>query len=415
MDTLSIYIHVPFCSKRCTYCDFNTYSGLESLIPEYVDSIINEINIIAGEWGSPPAVHSIYFGGGTPSLLSPQMIFRILSAIELVFDLTFKHEISLEANPGTLSLSYLKGIKTVGVNRLSLGVQSSHPEELKLLGRQHDTFDVLNSTKWIRQAGFDNLSLDLIFGLPGRVESKWKRTLNFATHLNPEHFSLYALSIEEGTPMHTWWSRGLVSDTDQDMAADMYEIAQDHLTLAGYIQYEISNWTRKNVELEPIINHSERESDFSGPIRIISEFECLHNLQYWRNLPYLGLGAGAHGYIWGYRTINFRSPTTYINNLISYTGLSRSHSFPRTPGTSDLIRVNQETEMRETMMMGLRLTEEGVSNLRFQRRFGCSLMETFSEEIEKLVKLDLLTWRGETLKLTAKGRLLGNQVFMEFV
>ena len=256
MDTIGIYIHVPFCGKRCTYCDFNTYAGIESLIPDYVDSLINEINIIAEEWEFTPAVHSIYFGGGTPSLLSSKMVFRILSAIDLAFDFTLVPEISLEANPGTLNLSYLRELKAVGVNRLSLGVQSFQPQELILLGRQHDPLDVLNAIKWIRQAGFDNLSLDLIFGLPGQVESKWKKTLDFATTLNPDHLSIYALSIEDGTPLHYWWSRGLVSNPDQDIAADMYEIAQDELTISGYVQYEISNWARNTLERKPLKDRS---------------------------------------------------------------------------------------------------------------------------------------------------------------
>jgi len=415
MDNLSIYVHIPFCRKRCTYCDFNTYAGIESKIPAYVDSLINEINIFAEEWDVAPPVHSIYFGGGTPSLLSPQMVFRVLSAIESVFGLTHFSEISLEANPGTLSLSFLKEIKAVGVNRLSLGVQSSQPEELRLLGRQHTVVDVLNSIQWIRQAGFENLSLDLIFGLPGQTVSTWKSTLDFAANLNPEHLSLYGLTIEDGTPMHDWWSRGLVSDPDPDTAADMYEIAQDQLAQAGFVQYEISNWAKSNVEKAPLKNCSEHESDFSKPIRTLADFRCLHNLQYWRNLPYLGLGAGAHGYIGGYRTINHLSPKTYISCLSSNEMFSRSHVLPGTPGTSELIRIDHQTEMRETMMMGLRLTGEGVSNKRFQERFGCSLMDTFCDEIIKLVDLDLLTWCGETLKLTAKGRFLGNRVFMEFI
>ena len=193
------------------------------------------------------------------------------------------------------------------------------------------------------------------------------------------------------------------------------KLPKDQLSQAGFVQYEISNWARNSLEKSPINQCSEHERDYSMPIRTISDYECLHNLQYWRNLPYLGFGAGAHGHIGGYRTINHYSPKTYIHNLSSSEMISRSHLFPRTPGTSDLIQVDRLTEMRETMMMGLRLTGEGVSNKRFQERFGFTLMDTFCDEIKKLVKLDLLTWRDETLRLTTRGRLLGNQVFMEFV
>lgn len=285
MTPYSIYLHIPFCTHRCGYCDFNTYAGLESLMPAYTRALCAEIELAGQAAGElPPAgrsspAHTIFFGGGTPSLLPSGQVERILDALERSFDLQPGCEISMEANPGTLSQEYLHDLRRIGVNRLSLGVQSAHPGELRLLERIHDYGDVTRSVSWARQAGFDNLNLDLIFGLPEQTLETWQRTLELALGLAPEHLSMYALTLEHGTPFGAWARRGLLSTPDPDLAADMYEWASDQLAQAGYQQYEISNWAR---------------CDSAGNL-----LACRHNLQYWRNLPYLGLGAGAHGYAAG--------------------------------------------------------------------------------------------------------------------
>jgi len=410
MTPHSIYLHIPFCQHRCNYCDFNTYAGLEKFIPGYVDALIKEIQILAAGLGQPRSVHTIYFGGGTPSLLPAHAFEKILQTLDAAFDLETPIEISLEANPGTLSLPYLRALKEIGFNRISLGMQSAHPDELVFLERLHDYVDVVEAVKWARQARFDNLSLDLIFGLPEQQIDVWRDTLDLALRLNPEHFSLYALTIEHGTPLGHWADRGLIPEPDPDMAADMYELACETLSGAGYVQYEISNWAYSSSVERGASSEclSTLHASRSTPL-----FACHHNLQYWRNQPYLGLGAGAHGFVDGTRTESVLSPRAYIQRLTEIN--SSSPPFPRTPATTQANRIDKDTEMRETMLMGLRLTRAGVSDERFRTRFGISINEVFGDEISELVKWGLLEWVGEILRLTPRGRLLGNQVFMHFV
>ena len=389
MTPYSVYVHIPFCIRRCSYCDFNTTVGTESAIPAYIDALCKEIQSLAASTDKVIPVHTLYFGGGTPSLLLPSEIERILKAVDDYYDLSQNQEISLEANPGTLAKTNLTQLKTLGVNRLSLGMQSANPEELVLLGRRHSVHDSIQAINWARQAEYKNLSLDLIFGLPGQFITTWEKTINLALGLDPNHFSIYGLSIEDRTPMKDWVSHGLIANPDQDLAADMYELACDLLENEGYKQYEISNWSKP-------------------------QFECHHNLQYWRNLPYLGFGAGAHGYVPGFRTINVESLGRYIQRFGSRDKLPVT-GFPSTPATKELVPIDRDIEMRETLMMGLRLTREGVSENQFQLRFGQSLRDRFGLEISKLVDWDLLEWCEDILRLTPNGRLLGNQVFQSFV
>ncbi len=387
----SLYLHIPFCRHRCAYCDFNTYAGLEDLIPAYTRALCAEIHWLGEAAAKRLPVHTIFLGGGTPSLLPVEALEAILRAAQDRFSWDPDIEITLEANPGALSLEYLRAIRSTGINRLSLGMQSSHPEELHFLERQHDFVDVIEAVKWARQAGFDNLSLDLIYGLPGQSLASWETSLKRALALHPEHLSLYALSLEHGTPMGGWVKRGLISLPDSDLAADMYELASERLATNGYQQYEISNWA----------------SHRNGRVQV-----CRHNVQYWRNLPYLGLGAGAHGFVAGYRTVNVRAPNAYIQRL---SAPDHAPPFPRTPATSEARPLDRQTEMRETMMMGLRLTREGVVEAAFRQRFHTSLREAFGKEINSLVNAGLLEWSQEAIRLTKRGRLLGNQVFMAFV
>ena len=412
----SLYLHIPFCIHRCGYCDFNTYAGLEALIPGYVTALCSEIDWLAAHAPHPLEVHTVFFGGGTPSLLPASQVERILETVERAFALQPGAEITLEANPGTLSLEHLRLLHSLGVNRLSLGVQSAHPAELRLLERGHDYPDVIRSVTWARQAGFDNLNLDLIFGLPEQALETWQHTLELALGLQPEHFSLYALSLEHGTPFGRWAGRGLLSTPDPDAAAEMYEWASDRLEQAGYTQYEISNWASTAPD---------------GGL-----LACRHNLQYWRNLPYLGFGAGAHGYAGGLRTANVLSPRSYIdrfhlrreepsdnvpiNDTDDLPSDASPMQFPHTPATQTAQPIDRTAEIGETMMMGLRLVQEGVPGRRFSERFDQTLEQVFDPQIDRLRDLGLLEWavndQGEpTLRLTHKGRLVGNQVFVEFI
>ena len=269
-----------------------------------------------------------------------------------------------------------------------------------MLERAHDFFDVIESVKWARQAGFDNLNLDLIYGLPEQTLVRWQNTVKRIVDLNPEHISMYALTLEHGTPFGRWSAKGLLPTPSPDLAADMYEWADEFLSANGYVQYEISNWARS----------IERST-----LNVQPTFACKHNLQYWHNLPYLGLGAGAHGYANGYRYSNFLRIKTYIERLANYQLPITNYQFPLTPATVNHHRQTRQDDMSEFMMTGLRLTREGISSAEFESRFGARLDEVYGKDIEELTRLGLLERQAERLCLTRRGRLLGNQVFMRFV
>jgi oxygen-independent coproporphyrinogen-3 oxidase len=406
---LSIYLHIPFCVHRCAYCDFNTYAGQESLIPAYVDSLLREINFIRQSITSYQLpISTIFFGGGTPSLLSGPQLASIMDALRTAFAFSPDLEATIEANPGTTSPDFLHQIYAAGINRLSFGVQSANVDELRMLERAHDFFDVIQSVKWARQAGFDNLNLDLIYGLPEQTLASWQTTLKRIIDLHPEHISAYALTLEHGTPFGRWSQRGLLPLPDPDLAADMYEFAEEFLAAHGYIHYEISNWARANSEFR-IQN---------------SEFMCRHNLQYWHSLPYLGLGAGAHGYAGGYRYSNVLRIKTYIERLANLQLPITNYQFPLPPATVNQHKQTPRDDMGEYMLNNLRLLIEGVSEEDFKSRFGRELMDVYPQEIEDLLRLNLLeripieshsNLTFYALRLTPSTRLVSNQVFMRFV
>lgn len=404
MPPISLYIHIPFCAQRCSYCDFNTYAGLNSLIPEYVDSLCREIRLVSQNSEEPLHIHTIYFGGGTPSLLNEIQIEKIFECCTVNFNLLPELEVSFEANPGTLSQPYLRNLHRMGINRLSLGVQSSHPAELQLLGRIHSYPEVLRCFAWARTAGFENINLDLIFGLPDQKIQNWEQTLRLAAGLKSEHLSLYSLTVEESTPLGRWVKLGLLPLPDPDMAADMYELASDFLESDGFLHYEISNWAHGM--------DSDASSRFSPP-----EFASRHNLQYWHNNPYIGIGAGAHGYIQGCRTENVAFPAEYIKRLAA--PLEAWSTFPGTPATHVLNPIDRAAEIGETMIMGLRLLREGISAQKFKERFGTGLESLFGDQIAQLQHLSLIE-RIEhesdcVVRLSKRGHLLANQVFIEFI
>jgi oxygen-independent coproporphyrinogen-3 oxidase len=404
MTEFSLYLHIPFCSHRCAYCDFNTYAGQQALLPSYLDALQNEIRYLRAAAGERFPVTTIFFGGGTPSLLSGPQVASVMEALRAAFDISPIVEATLEANPGTVSPETLSAYRAAGLNRLSFGVQSAHPEELRMLERTHDFFAVIQSVKWARQAGFTNINLDVIYGLPQQSLDSWKVTLQRIVDLHPEHISAYALTLEHGTPFGRWAERGLLPLPDPDLAAEMYEWASEFLTANGYVQYEISNWARHDDT--PLAAHQ------------TPAFACRHNLQYWRDLPYLGVGAGAHGYAGGYRYSNVLRIKTYIERLRLPPG-SPALNFPLTPATVNAHRQTLQDEMSDFMITTLRLTREGLSPAEFQRRFGRTLKEVYGREIEELVGWGLLEWDDEegesVLRLSQRGRLLGNQVFLRFV
>jgi len=415
----SIYLHIPFCSHRCAYCDFNTYAGQEDLIPAYVDALIHEIKFIGRQLSNFPTfnVPTIFFGGGTPSLLSGLQLASIMDALRSAFTFSSNLEATIEANPGTTSPEFLNQIYDAGINRISFGVQSANPEELRALERAHDFFDVIRSVKWARQAGFDNLNLDLIYGLPEQTLASWKSTLQRIADLHPEHISAYALTLEHGTPFGRWSAKGLLPLPDPDLAAEMYEWADEFLSANGYVQYEISNWAKQVEDQKSKAEHAAFDLQPSTP-----SFACKHNLQYWRSLPYLGLGAGAHGYVNDIRYSNALRIKTYIERLTA-NSQPQTANFPLTPAVVNRHRQTERDDMNEYMLNNLRLVIEGVSENDFKFRFGRDVMEVYPKEIEDLLQLGLLERApsgspGETtyvLRLARSARFVSNQVFMRFV
>jgi oxygen-independent coproporphyrinogen-3 oxidase len=396
MHPFSIYIHIPFCEKRCNYCDFNTYAGVLDRLPRYIDALCQEIAAVAKTGQENMPVHTVYFGGGTPSLAPADSLARILSAVRENYELAPQAEITLEANPGTLSLRYLRELRRTGVNRLSIGMQSASNKELSLLGRIHRFKDVRQSLDWARAAGFDNLNLDLIYGLPYQTLKQWEANLNAALRLQPQHLSLYALTLEPHVPMARQITAGNLPCLDDDLSADMYEMAAQLLEKAGFAQYEISNW-------------SLAKKGTGEPAR---DLRSQHNLQYWLNLPYLGFGAGAHGFAAGIRTENLSRINAYIERCAS----AQANEFPRGPALKTAVRIDRRREMQETMMMGLRLNQ-GVNPAEFQSRFGVDCHQVFGREIDRMIKLELLEENPPdgSIKLTRKGRFLSNVVFRGFV
>jgi oxygen-independent coproporphyrinogen-3 oxidase len=415
-QNLSLYLSLPFCRVRCAYCDFNTYAGLDDLMAPYARALATEIRMVgvgARENGCR-AAHTIFFGGGTPSLLPLELYAEIFAALREAFALTPDCEITLEANPGTVEKHYLEGLRALGVNRLSFGVQSTHPSELQLLDRLHSFDDVVRAVRWARAAGFDprsnGVNLDLIFGIPHQTMAMWRETLARALALQPDHLSCYALSLEHGTPMRAWVYRGLLPTPDPDLAADMYEWASETLEAHGFVQYEISNWARCQ-KSEVRSQKSEGIPSDLRPLTSNLQHACRHNLQYWRNLPYLGFGAGAHGCAEGYRYSNVLSPAAYIERVER----GGEATFPFSPALAEAIPVTREDEMGETMMLGMRLVGEGVVSAEFEQRFGLTLEARYGKELRELQQLGLIEWDGERTRLTKRGRLLGNRVFREFV
>ena len=384
---LGLYIHIPFCHAKCAYCDFNSYSGLEGLIPQYIEALEAEAQFWAVSRGRL-SLATVYFGGGTPSLLRGDQLARIIEACRNSFDLAPGAEITLEANPDSISEALLTGLRLVGINRLSLGVQSFEPGWLRLLGRLHSAEQAKEAFRIARRAGFSNINLDLMYGLPGQSLEAWSQDLKQALELAPEHLSLYPLTLEEDTPLGKAVALGQVSLPDSDLVADQYLRAKELLAEAGYEHYEISNWAR--------------------PGR-----GCRHNQLYWKNLPYLGLGAGAHSSLEGYRFHNVTTPEQYIQAWKVNSPLIQNRgSFPAS--IEGLEAISRELEMAETMILGLRLVA-GVGLEDFWQRFGIDATSLYKEEIEELIGLGLLEAEGSRLRLTQRGRLLGNEVFLRFL
>ena len=404
---LGLYVHVPFCRFKCYYCDFNTYAGIESLIPPYVDALCTEIR----RWGTAldsgtekPRLSSIFFGGGTPSLVPPAHMRQIFEAVRDSFEILAGAEITMEANPESVDAAAMRERRSMGVNRVSIGAQSFDDNQLRLLGRLHDSSGINASFRELRNAGFDNLSVDLMYGLPDQSMDHWSDSLDRALKLEPEHLSLYALTVEERTPFHRWIEiDGTIPTPDVDIAADMYEMASKRLETSGYRQYEISNWA-------------------------LPGRESRHNLMYWQSGPFVGVGPGAHSFLGHARFSVDAHPREYVSHVaelerrqstkLDWPNLRRFESVEDIRGIAPISGFDpytEEMEQRETLILGLRLNA-GVSETDYEHRFGSKPTELFGPILDDAMGAGLLErTKRDRLKLTPRGRLLANEVFVGLV
>lgn len=390
-DLVSLYLHIPFCTYRCSYCDFNTYTTLGNVQGEYAAALAKEVELVGRSSSTKKKINTIFFGGGTPSVMALADLEKILDSVDRHFVWRSGQEVTLEANPETIDLAYMQGLRSLGINRISFGAQSALAADLQVLGREHDFQTVVRAVDLARQAGINNLSIDLIYGVPGQTVQSVEKTLDAVLPLNLSHLSLYCLTVEPGTPLHRDVNSGRISPPDPDLAADQYDAVSERLDKAGFDHYEISNWSKDDLDSE-------------------------HNLAYWYNAEYLGLGAGAHGHAGGVRYHVVRRPRTYIKRMSRMNDdVQHGKLYPLSPAVADSYPIPEDEEMADTIIMGLRLLKEGLNTTKFEQRFGRSIYQVYGETLKELVELELLTWQGETLFLTEKGRFISNQVFHRFI
>jgi oxygen-independent coproporphyrinogen-3 oxidase len=368
-------------------------------------------------------------------VLAEAQLAQLFGALHANFDLAPDCEITCEANPGTVDQAKFGALRRLGVNRLSMGVQSFQPQELSFLGRIHDVADVYNAFDAARRAGFANINLDFIFGLPHQEQAAWEHTLDQALQLGPEHLSLYSLIVEPDTPLNHWVQVGKVDAPDDDLAADLYEVAMARLEAAGYDQYEVSNWARRltgagTAGEPPASGAAANGVAASGVADIVAEnvaenvaesaaeplmpaYACRHNLLYWRNEDYLGIGPGAHSHLHGITEDGARCERRWGNRKPVGGYIKRVRTGAAVEEFSE--EIDARLGMGETMMLGLRLLHEGVSCDRFAHRYAQPLPKVFGDELRQLAHRNLLTWDEHRVRLTPAGLLLGNRVFAAFL
>ncbi len=387
---MGIYIHIPFCLSKCGYCDFNSYESMEGIIDEYVNAVKREISLISYQLSAVSLqqyeVISIFFGGGTPTILESGQLIEILESCRSLFNLRADVEITIEANPETFTADKLRELRRGGFNRISIGVQSFNDRFLKKLGRIHDSKKAYQGILSARDAGFENISIDLMFGIPDETLSDWESDIKTAIELKPEHISTYNLTIERGTQ---FWSKTQAKACgyrlpDEDRQLEMYEKGIELLIKSGYEHYEISNFATKGKK-------------------------CVHNQIYWQNEEYLGIGAGAYSYIDVERRWNIKSPVEYMSKI---KGQGASGEGRGAVAGSE--RLEMKGVMGETIMMGLRMLE-GINLQNFKKRFGVEIQSTFSDVISRLLSNNLIIFDNGNLKLTHKGLLFYNDVSAEFL
>ncbi|MGQ9593676.1 MAG: radical SAM family heme chaperone HemW [Anaerolineae bacterium] len=391
----ALYLHIPFCRAKCHYCDFFSLAADPAWFAPYVQAVEAQMAWVVSQVEITP--QTLYLGGGTPTVLPLDLLLRLLRACTAQWGPPATGEVTVEANPGTLSRGDLQRLAEAGVTRLSLGVQSTHERELRLLGRIHSAAEALQALEEAKEAGFRSVGVDLIFGLPGQTLRAWEQTLRTVLAFAPDHLSAYALTLEPGTSLHEEVLAGRLPPPDEDLAADMYLLAEEVLDVAGYQHYELSNWAHR----DPTWDHRSR-----------------HNLAYWRNETWLGFGAGAHSHAFGRRWHEVEDLPRFLRAWAE--GGPPEHGAGRvppyaSPTACEVEVVSREQAMAETLFLGLRLVEEGVPRWRFRERFGVPVEAVYGPVLEDLEAQGLLQVDEEKIILTPRGRLLANQVFLRFL
>ena len=378
MKPVGLYFHIPFCIKKCLYCDFNSYSGIEHIMEDYIDAVVLEVKTLSGKFADEYYVDTIYIGGGTPTLLHVSMLEHIIDISYRSFRVKDMCEISIEANPGTVDEKKLEQIFKMGVNRISFGLQSWNNEELKFLGRIHTVSDFLQSYNLAKKQGFDNINIDIMYAIPGQTLNSWEQTLNNVIDLNPEHISCYGLKIEAGTPFHHMQNEGHIKDFDEEIDRYMYHMALDKLSCNNYNHYEISNFAK-------------------------SGYECRHNVSCWKAGEYIGIGCGAHSHIRGKRYSNVAKPLEYIVRLRKGEDI-----------IADTIVLSEKVKISEYIFLGFRL-REGINVIEFYNRFNFDFDNLYKRQIDKFKNVGLIEKCGDNYKLTLKGIDISNAVLSEFL
>lgn len=384
---IGLYIHIPFCKQKCSYCDFCSYANKESFIKRYIQCVLKEIievgnnNKIDFENGKNDLflVKTIYIGGGTPSLIDSKYIVQIIEDIKLNFEIDEKAEITIEVNPGTVTLEKLEDYKRAGINRLSIGLQSTHEHLLKEIGRIHTYLDFLDTFRFAREAGFENINVDLMIGIPNQTLEEVKDSIEEIVSMEPEHISVYSLILEENTPLFKKVEEGLELP-NEDLERKMYWAVKQTLEQNNYIHYEISNFAKKG-------------------------YESKHNLDCWNQKEYIGFGIAAHSYTNGIRYSNIENIEQYIKN------------YDEDKTEENLVfheKQDMEAMQKEYMLLGLRKID-GVSIQEFKIKFVANPVFLYHSELEKLVNEELLEIDGDQIKLTNKGLDLANIVWEEFI
>ena len=401
MKKLEIYIHIPFCAKKCDYCDFLSMRADEGTKREYVNGLIREIEL-SKDMMKGYKVDTVFIGGGTPSILREDYIEKIMQTLKDNCELSENAEITIECNPGTVNLKKLEAYKKSGINRISFGLQSANDNELRELGRIHDFEGFVESYKLARKAGFNNINVDLMSALPGQTPESYRDTLNKVIELNPEHISAYSLIVEDGTPMEERVEQNLVTLPDEDTEREMYYLTREVALKNGYNRYEISNYAKTG-------------------------YECRHNEGYWKRVEYLGFGLGAASLYQNKRYSNVSNLNEYIGLLLDggndedyYGGMVyQDDVWDIQEDTLNILHgkistLSNKDMMEEFMFLGLRMTE-GVSEEKFKMDFGRNIDAVYGEVIEKLEKQYLLERKEGRIKLTVRGVDISNYVMSEFL